>query len=114
MVFDADRGHDVPNYIETEVKAFLNIDRSGSGDRYQQIEAPFRWQLEIQGQNACYADEPIVTNTKGEFRTVWGGVEGRLFLDPNPQESSISHYNLSHLTGYPLSGYFVPGARNDN
>jgi hypothetical protein len=111
MVFDAERGHDVPNYVETEIKAFLNVAKSGDGDRYQQTEAPFRWYLETRGQNACYADQPIFINIKGECRAVWGEVEGRLYLDPTPQEASISHYNFSHLTGYPLSGYFVPGGQ---
>jgi hypothetical protein len=104
MVFDAERGHDVPNYMETEIAAFLEIDnRTKAGDRYIQKEAPF--QQQIKG----FADLPICTTTKVNHRAIISGIDGRLYLDPVPQEASIYCYDLSHLTGYPVEGYFIPG-----
>jgi hypothetical protein len=105
MVFDPDRGHDVPAYAVTEVIAFLEIDnRTKAGDRYVQKEAPF--QQQIKG----FADLPICANVKVNHRAKISGVDGRMFFDPIPQEASIYHYDLSDLTGYPVEGYFVPGA----
>jgi hypothetical protein len=104
MVFDANQGHDVPSYVDTAVAAFLENDsRARNGDRYDQKEAPF--QHEITG----FADSPICTTTKVNHRAVMSGVQGRIYLDPVTQEASVYHYDLSHLTGYPIKGYFVPG-----
>jgi hypothetical protein len=104
MVLDSERGHDVPSYAETEIKAFLEIDsRTKAGDRYTQKEAPFQQQV------AGFADSPICTNTKVNHRAIMSGVAGRIYLDPVSQEASVYHYELSHLTGYPIEGYFVPG-----
>jgi hypothetical protein len=104
MVFDVEREHDVPDYVESEVAAFLEIDnRTRTGDRYTQKEAPFQQQI------VGFADLPICTNTKANHRATMSGIQGRLYLDPVPQEASIYHYGLSDLTGYPVEGYFVPG-----
>lgn len=106
VTFDNNRGHNVPSYQEKEILAFLEIDPNPlTGDRFQQKDAAFGWKIE------GYADEPICTTNKFEGKAIVSGVIGRIYLDPTMQEASIHHYGLDELTGYPVSGFFVPGGK---
>jgi hypothetical protein len=106
MVYDPDKGHDIPTYTEENVAAYLNPNPFSPRD----LQPPQVENSTIQFVTGN-CDRNLNPTQKLVVEAEMNGCKGRLHLEATGQHSATHRYNYSRLTGYPIKGWFQVGGK---